>query len=194
MKTRGLSKNRSWKHPATVHINKPEDGSPRVEQTQAVKARLEPLLNQPYFSIARGSASCMHQQYGVLLDKTAQRAYCLNCKAEIALFDALWNYHQAEDRLVHHLQSLDMHDKAEAEKKRRDQERRPFMRNVTSTKAVRDMSLKAEPVVAQVYTLECGHTRKMDGDRSFRRVHCSTCQMEANKVVGGKPASATGTK
>jgi hypothetical protein len=195
MKIRGHStKDRSWRYPDTVHIGSRDEGAPRVEQTQAVKARLDPLLNKPYFEIARGSMNCTHSQYGILLDKTTQRAYCLNCKQEIALFDALWNYHQAEQRLVHHLQSLDEHDKREAEKKKRDKERRPFMRKVTDTKAVRDMSLKAEPVVAQIYTLECGHERKMDGDRRFEKVHCSACQMKANTVVGGKPASGTGTK
>lgn len=195
MKTRGKTKSGgTWAHPATVHINPTKDGEPRVDQTQVVKARLEPLLNRPYFEMARTSMSCIHSQYGVLLDKTTQRAYCLNCKHEIALFDALENYHRAEERLVGHLQQLDMRDKAEIAKKQRDKERRPFMRIVTDHKVVRDKDLKAEPVIARIYTLECGHTRRMEGDRDMRRVHCSTCQMEAHTVHGGKSASGTGTK
>ena len=137
---------------------------------------------------------CIHSHYGVLLDKTTQRAYCTNCKQEIALFDALWDYHQAEQRLVQTLQNLDAHDERELAKKAREKERRPFMRKVTSYEQVRDMTLKAEPVTGRVYTLECGHTRQLDGDREFKQVHCSQCQMEANTVRGGKSASGTGRK
>lgn len=166
----------SKKLPASAKIH--GNGKPRVTQAQRVAARLDPLLDKPYFTPSNERNGCIHSQFGVRLDKTAQRAYCLKCGTEIALFDALWNYHHAEERLVHTLQQLDEHDKRDAEKKQRDKERRPFMRAVTGTKAHRDMELKSEPVVAITYTLECGHTRRMDGDRRFTKVHCSTCQME----------------
>jgi len=170
----------SKKLPATAHINAV---APRVTQTMAVKARLDPALNKPYFEPTHRSGGCIHMQFGVRLDKQTQRAYCLNCREEIALFDALWNYHHAEDRLIGHLHQLDEHDKREVAKKERDKERRPFMRAVKSWKAVHDMELKSEPVVARIYTLECGHTRKMDGDRSFDRVHCHECQSAAAAAI-----------
>ena len=155
---------------------------PRVDQTLTVKARLEPQLNKPYFTETAKSMSCIHSHYGVRLDKTKQRAYCNKCGEEIALFDALWDYHQAEQRLVATLQGLDDHDKREAAKKERDRERRPFMRTVKSSKAVRDMDLKSEPVIARIYTLECGHERRMDGDRNFEKVHCMECQSKAPRT------------
>lgn len=187
-KIRGLSSGKSWRYPDTALIATPPDGAPRVAQVQAVKARLEPRLNKPYFEIAKQSMTCIHSHYGVLLDKVTQRAFCNNCKQEIALFDALWDYHQAEQRLVHTLQNLDDHDKREAAKKERDRERRPFMRKVKSTKNVHDMTLKSEPVIARIYELECGHKRKMDGDRTFEKVHCHECQSKAKAA----PASSTG--
>lgn len=173
----------SAKLPATA---KTTSNGPRVQQTQAVKARLDPLLNEPYFDTVRRGGGCIHAHYGVKLDKQTQRAYCNKCGEEIALFDALWNYHHAEERLVQTLQSLDDHDKREAEKKARDRERRPFMRNVKGWKNVHDMTLKEEPVVARIYELECGHKRRMDGDRSFERVHCSECQLAAKTAEAAK--------
>jgi len=166
----------SKKLPATAQVNAT---APRVTQTMAVKARLDPLLDKPYFQPVTRSNMCTHSMYGVKLDKQTQRAYCLKCGEELALFDALWNYHHAEERLVGTLRQLDEHDKREAAKKERDRERRPFMRNVKGWKAVRDMTLKTEPTVARIYELECGHKRKMDGDRSFERVHCNDCQSAA---------------
>lgn len=180
-----MSKTKSMRLPDTALI-KPNDGKPRVDQQLAVKARLQPGLNKPYFAVANRSMSCIHSHYGVTLDKTTQRAYCNNCKQEIALFDALWDYHHAEQRLVQTLQSLDEHDERQVAKKERDKARRPFMRAVKSTKDVRDMTLKSEPVIARIYTLECGHTRKMDGDRSFDRVHCHQCQTAAKAAVFAK--------
>lgn len=174
-----MSKTTSSRLPDTAKIRSEK---PRVDQTLAVKARLEPRLNKPYFTPTGTSMACIHHHYGVRLDKTAQRAYCIQCGTEIALFDALWDYHQAEQRLVQTLQGLDEHDKREAERKRRDKERRPFMRAVKSTKPVHDMTLKEEPIIAQIYTLECGHTRQMDGDRRFDRVHCHQCQSAAPRT------------
>jgi len=151
----------SAKLPATAKTN---STGPRVGQTQAVKARLDPTLNKPYFEPVRRSGGCVHAHYGVKLDKQTQRAYCNKCGEEIALFDALWNYHIAEERLVSTLQSLDDHDKREAAKKQRDAERRPFMRKVTTWTAERDMDLKSEPVVARIYELEV-RPQAQDGRR-----------------------------
>lgn len=172
----------SKKLPATAHTTAT---APRVTDLMRMKRRLDPSLDKPYFVGTNERNGCIHAQFGVRLDKTAQRAYCLKCGTEISLFDALWNYHHAEERLVATLEGLDRHDQQEAERKERDQKRRPFMRAVKDFKPVRDMTLKTEPVVARIYTLECGHTRKLDGDRDFKKVHCSQCQMEANTVRGG---------
>jgi len=173
----------SKKLPATAHTHA---AAPRVTQTMQVKARLDPLLDKPYFATTTRSTHCLHQQFGVRLDKQTQRAYCLKCNEEIALFDALWNYHHAEERLVATLRNLDEHDRREADRQQRDKARRPFMRKVTSTKDVHDMTLKSEPVTGRIYTLECGHTREMDGERRFEKVHCHQCQQAANPVKGGK--------
>ena len=167
---------KSRRLPASAKVT---SASPRVTHVQRMAARLDPSLDQPYFKSKPTSHACMHSQFGVTLDKQAQRAYCNRCGEEIALFDALWNYHHAEERLVSTLHSLDEYDKREAAKKQRDKERRPFMRAVKGFKCIRDMTLKTEPVVARDYELECGHRRKMDGDRSFEKVHCHQCQQAA---------------
>lgn len=152
-----------------------------VSQTQIVKARLDPSLNDPYFDEVR-SNGCIHAQYGVKLDATKQRAYCKSCGAEIALWDVLWNYHHAEQRLVATLQEMKRMQQQEIERKQRDKERRPFVREVVGRVARKDMTLKSEPVIGYVNELECGHRRQQNGDRHLKRVTCHDCKMAAAKA------------
>lgn len=148
----------------------------------AIAARLDPSLNEPYFNVVRESYGCTHAQHGVKLDKTKQRAYCRKCGEEIALFDALWNYHHAEERLVGTLQEMKRMQQQEFERKQREKERRPFLREVVGRVARKDMTLKSEPVIGYVNELECGHKRQQNGDRHLKRVTCNDCKMAAAKA------------
>ena len=155
-----------------------------VSQTQIVKARLDPKLNEPYFSVIKdvGFSGCQHAQHGVKLDKTKQRAYCKQCGEEIALFDALWNYHHAEERLVGTLQQMQKMRDDEAARKLREKERRPFVREVVGRVARKDMTLKAEPIIGYVNELECGHKRQQNGERHISRMTCTDCKAAAAKA------------
>jgi len=155
-----------------------------VTQTQIVKARLDPRLNEPYFSVIKdaGFSGCQHAQHGVKLDKTKQRAYCKKCGEEIALFDALWNYHHAEERLVGTLQQMQKMRDDEAARKQRERERRPFVREVVGRVARKDMTLKAEPIIGYVNELECGHKQQQNSDRHLSRVTCHECKNAAAKA------------
>lgn len=155
-----------------------------VTQTQIVKARLDPSLNAPYFDEVKGAPSyaCLHVQHGVKLDKTKQRAYCKGCGEEIALFDALWNYHHAEQRLVATLQEMKRMQQDEIARKQRDKERRPFVREVVGRVARKDMTLKSEPIIGYVNELECGHKQQQNGDRHLKHMTCHECKMAASKA------------
>lgn len=153
-----------------------------VTQTQIVKARLDPRLNEPYFEEARTSGGCIHAMYGVKLDNTKQRAYCKQCGEEIALWDALWNYLRAEQRLVATLQEMKRMQQQEIDRKQRDKERRPFVREVVGRVARKDMSLKAEPIIGYVNELECGHKQQQNGDRRLHRVTCHECKSVAARA------------
>lgn len=158
-----------------------------LTQTQIVKARLDPKLNEPYFSeVKDASTRCLHIQYGVKLDQTKQRAYCKECGTEIALFDALWNYHHAEQRLVGTLQEMKRMQQQEEERKQRERERRPFLREVVGRAARKDMSLKAEPIIGYMNELECGHKQQQNGDRHLRHVTCHQCRNDAAKAKAKK--------
>lgn len=144
-----------------------------------IKARLDPTLNEPYFSESKSGGGCLHLHYGVRLDETTQRAYCKKCGVEIALFTALWNYHHAEQRLVRTLEDIKRREQAEIDKKAREKERRPFLRAVSSRKAVKDMSLKAEPTIGFELTLECGHVVDSKNTRHLSNVTCHECKNDA---------------
>lgn len=160
---------------------KKTDVSVPVSNAQRIAARLDPGLNRPYFVVKSSGGGCLHLQCGVRLDETTQRAYCLGCGNELALFDALMNYHRAEQRLVATLSEIQRHMKMEQERKQREKERRPFLREVTSRRERKDMSLKAEPVIGYELTLECGHTQDQKDTRRLNRVTCHTCRYEAAK-------------
>ena len=153
-----------------------------ASQTQIVKARLDPRLNDPYFDEVRSHSGCIHATHGVRLDATKQRAYCKQCGEEIALWDALWNYHHAEQRLVATLQEMKRMQQHEIERKQRDKERRPFVREVVGRVARKDMTLKSEPVIGYVNELECGHKRQQNGDRRISRMTCTDCKAAAAKA------------
>lgn len=153
-----------------------------VTQTQVVKARLDPRLNEPYFSEVRSTGGCLHAMYGVRLDQTKQRAYCKSCGEEIALFDALWNYHHAEQRLVATLEQMKRMKQDEIDRKQRGRERRPFVREVVGRVARKDMTLKTEPIIGYMNELECGHKRQQNGDRRVQRMTCYDCKNAAAKA------------
>lgn len=144
-----------------------------------IKARLDPTLNEPYFEVASSGGGCLHVQYGVRLDETTHRAYCKKCGAEIALFDALMNYHKAETRLVGTLQEMKRMRAQDEEKKQREKERRPFLREVRGRTAKKDMTLKAEPTIGYDLELECGHKFYSSGERRLNRVTCHECKNAA---------------
>lgn len=144
-----------------------------------IKARLDPTLNEPYFQVGASGGGCLHVQYGVRLDETTHRAYCQKCGAEIALFDALMNYHKAETRLVGTLQEIKRLQAAEVEKKQREKERRPYLREVRGRTAKKDMTLKAEPTIGFDLELECGHKFYSSGERRLNRVTCHECKNAA---------------
>jgi hypothetical protein len=150
-----------------------------------IKARLDPRLNEPYFSKEASGKRCLHVQHGVRLDVTTHRAYCKECGSEIALFDALMNYHDAETRLVSTLAEMKRMRADEIERKNREKERRPYLRAVRNRKAKKDMTLKAEPIIGYDLELECGHTVYSSGDRRMNNVTCHECK-NASMVAAAK--------
>lgn len=170
--------------PDGIKIDLPERTT--VDQVLLVKARLNPTLNEPYFEVierymAIGGKRCTHENVGVKLDKIDRRVYCRGCGIQIDPFSALLNFAKSESRLVSTLASIKEATESEAKRKEREKERRPFVRGVKSRVAVKDMSLKAEPITGYKNTLECGHVVETSGDRRWRTRTCNECQTAARK-------------
>ena len=91
-------------------------------------------------------------------------------------FDALLHYAASEQRLVAHASTIKLHEQAEAARKQADKDRRPWSRVVAGYTAVKDMTLKAEPVIGYMLKLECGHACECGPNRKPKRVTCRTCQ------------------
>ena len=161
---------------------KPKQASPGLD---AIKARLCPELNEPYFEVqervmAIVTNRCTHENHGVRLDKTDRTATCKGCGKVVDPFDALLHYAASEKRLVGTLAQIKDAEKRDAERKVREKARRPFLRQVTGRVAVKDLSLKAEPTVGYTNTLECGHVLETPGDTHWRHRTCHACQAAAN--------------
>ena len=157
-----------------------------MDRATAVRRRLVQAngidLEQPYFIVdgrwMKGTR-CAHENHGVRLDEIDRRCYCRGCNLQLDPFDALLHYAASEQRLIHHASTITQHEQAEAARKQADKDRRPFTRAVTGFTAVKDMTLKAEPIIGYTLKLECGHASKCGPNRKPKRVTCRTCQAEA---------------
>lgn len=151
------------------------------KQADAVKARLAPWLNEPYFEVVESYMAfatpnrCTHENMGVRLDEIDRRVYCLGCKIQLDPFEALLYHAKSERRLLSQLHDLKERERAEAAKIQREKERRPHLKRVLKRRAVRDTRMKDEPVVGYVNELECGHKRKSEGANQRRTMTCLEC-------------------
>lgn len=158
------------------------------DQVKAVKARLAPWLDEPYFKVVRRwetltMKQCDHRNHGVRLIETDRQAICNGCGKPVDAFDALLHYAESEQRLLSTRQAIEQAHKAEAERKQRDKERRPFAREVVSWTERKDLTLKAEPVTGYNLKLECGHAASCGPNRRVRRVTCRECEHIAKKAA-----------
>lgn len=161
-------------------------GGQVVSQVARVKARLDQRLNEPYFTVvprymAMAQKRCTHEDHGVELDETDRTAYCNGCRTLVDPFQALLHYAASEQRLVATRLAIEEAQERERRQKQREKDRKPFARAVLRRTERKDLSLKAEPVIGQTLTLECGHTRDVGPDNRFRRVTCAVCEVEARK-------------
>lgn len=159
-----------------------------MDQTTAVRRRLLQAngvdLDEPYFVLEgrwmkMGKQQCMHDNHGVRLDEIDRRCYCRGCGLQIDPFEALLNYANAESRLVSQAEFIKQSQHAEATRKANEKARRPFVRTVTGWTAIKDMTLKAEPVIGYTLTLECGHSGDFGPNRKPKHVTCRACQADA---------------
>jgi hypothetical protein len=151
---------------------------------EKIKAKLDPRLNQAYFEVETEhmrSNKCNHRNCGVRLLVPERRVICKGCNEQIDAFDALQHYAASEQRLVSVRNDILEAEKREERRKQADKERRPWLRNVQSWHARKDLSLKAEPIIGWMLTLECGHKKGVDGERKPNRVTCRECEAAAKK-------------
>ena len=157
-----------------------------MDHVTAVRRRLVQAngidLEQPYFMVeGRWSKlpRCTHENYGVRLDEVDRLCYCRGCNLQIDPFEALVHYAASESRLVLHADTIRSAQQAEIARKEADKARRPFVRNVTGHAAVKDLTLKAEPIIGYKLTLECGHVGECGPNRIPKRMTCRACQADA---------------
>ena len=148
-----------------------------------IKRRLDPRLDQPYFTVPSDGGGCSHRGHGVELRVLDRVVVCQGCRKAVDAFDALVNFARDEQRLVGTLERIEDHHRREEERKAADKARRPWARKVLGRRAVRDLSLKAEPVTGHVLTLECGHEVKCGPERIPRQVTCRTCERAATTTL-----------
>src|SRR5690349_7527055 len=87
--------------------------------------------DKPFFTVLPRPQypDCDHTRRGVTLDTTRRTVFC-KCGKEIDAFDALMIYAQAEKRLISTRNDIERHKAEEARKKREQEERKPFLREV----------------------------------------------------------------
>ena len=167
------------------------------EQADAVKAKLAPWVNEPYFDrtpewLAVTTTRCTHVDEGVRLDEVDRRAYCKTCGLQLDPFQALVHYAKAEERLVATRRAIDDAHRRETDRAAREKASRPFVRKVMDWTEIKDVTLKAEPLTGYLLTLACGHTAKC-GTRRVRQKTCWECRdaereaerlAERNKALG----------
>lgn len=137
-------------------------------------------LEEPYFIVENrwmkmGAVRCMHDNMGVRLDEVDRRCYCRGCNLQLDPFEALLYYANAERRLVGHVETLKRAERDEIKRKEIAKTRQPFIRAVTSYTAVKDLTLKAEPIIGYTLHLECGHCSECGPTRKPKRVTCRIC-------------------
>ena len=153
----------------------------KSRQVEAVKRRLAPWLEEPYFQVVTEidyvvGKKCRHVDTGARLDEVARKAYCCGCGAEIDAFDALLHYAKSERRLQHEAIAIRQHKEQEAAKKAADKMRRPHVRAVVHWTPLCEGAGEDLAVVGYDLTLDCGHTQRRDGERRVKTVTCQTCQ------------------
>jgi hypothetical protein len=152
-----------------------------TDELAKIKARLAPYLSEPYFEVQRAFMSlamkkCDHKEHGVILDELDRAAICRNCRREIDPFEALLNYAHAEERLVNAVEALRESGRREAQKLARVAIVSKCNRKVVSREPVRNLELKAEPIIGYKNTLGCGHVRETTSDREFKTLMCYDCE------------------
>jgi len=159
-----------------------------VPDLSAIKARLLPRLDDPYFTRANEHVGrgCDHVNAGMTLDHKSRTVACA-CGTVLDPFDALVLYARSEDRLVSTLGEMRKRDARLAEEKQREKARRPFARAVVGRAAIKDETLKAEPTTGYALTLECGHAARCGPERVPKRVTCRTCQAAGRAAASPGP-------
>ena len=170
------------KKPASIEIQ--HDHSVATTQVERVRARVRPDLDTPYFEMKQkqyGVPRCEHDEHGVVLDKHDRRVYCKGCKILIDPFEALVAFAASERRLISVRDDIRKRQEREVYQQAREKERRPFVRKLTNRVAVKHKTLKEEPVIGYVVTLECGHALETSATH-YKTLTCTTCQGEAKKA------------
>ena len=147
----------------------------------AVKARLCPELDEPYFTVEQKYLSvatkrCTHKNEGVRLDKIDRRVYCRKCGKQIDPFEALLYHAASEQRLVSTRQAIQEAETRERVRKEQEKARRPFLRTVTGRTAIHDLTLKAEPIIGYKHRLACGHVVETRGATFWKTRTCYECR------------------
>lgn len=161
--------------------------APVASLEEANRARQD----KPFFTVLPRPQypDCDHTRRGVTLDTTLRTVFC-ECGKQIDPFDALMVYANAEKRLIQTRADIERHRKEEADKKREQEERKPFLREVRGFTSV----FNPEPpngdgaLIGFDVRLSCGHTVRW-GSRGRRRpkrhLTCDIClRTERAKTKG----------
>ena len=159
-------------------------------RVDAVKAKLAPWLDEPYFEVAprwmaMTQKRCMHENEGIRLDEVDRACFCKGCGKQIDPFEALLYYAASEQRLLGTRHAIEQAQQSERDRKAAEKARRPFGRAVTGFTARKDLTLKAEPIIGYTLDLECGHKADCGPNRKPRRVTCHACKEAARKGGAG---------
>ena len=152
----------------------------------AVKRKLAPWLDEPYFEILTperklASGQCAHRDKGVTLEVSDRRVVCRGCGQEVDAFDALIDYSKSETRLVRHADYIKGQALKNEERLARDRVRRLHVRLVASSSPVLDSREGVETVSGHTLMLECGHVLKWPNARRPRTVTCHQCRLGRGK-------------
>jgi hypothetical protein len=146
--------------------------------------RSEPVpvdLDSPFFEIhyyPAAPATCDHRQRGFTLDVATRTAIC-KCGVTVDTFDALLFYAHAQQRLIHHAETIKEHARKEAEEKAK----RPFVQEVSGFEAQFANTKRTDRhgrLLGWSVTLACGHRTYWQAAGRFRRhpprrITCTGC-------------------
>jgi len=147
--------------------------------------------DKPFFTVLPRPQwpDCDHSRRGVEIDRTKRTVYC-KCGAQLDPLDALLIYAATEQRLVSTRADIERHQREEAEKKQREAERKPFLREVRGFYQVCNPTPPNGDgaMVGYDVSLSCGHTIRW-ASRGRRhpkqRLTCDVClRMERAKTKG----------